>query len=269
MHIKSIAIGLAAVIMLCACLGLFFLWGTSRGDNRIQQAEAAYQKGTAATTIHERQEAFNEALDLFLQLEADYRPHFGTGRLYYNIGNTYFQLGEYPRAILYYMRAQQLMPSDDSVKSHLSLTRKKLDLPANLNASVWDLLLFQPFISLPLRLQLFFCAGCLTVLLFSVWIWTHARWSLYLSVIALSIFTFLLISLIILRYFAPVQAVLVHAVELRRDAGAQFAKISPQPVPAGTVIEVLDISNNGQWYKIAVPGADFGYAPQESVRLVR
>lgn len=269
MHIKSIAIGLAVVILLCACVVLFILWGLSSGDSRIQQAEAAYQKGAAAATIYERQEAFNQALDLFLQLETDYRPQFGTGRLYYNIGNTYFQLGEYPRAILYYLRAQQLMPADEKIKSNLALARQKLDLSANLNASIWDLLLFQPFVSLPLRLQLFFCAGCLTVLLFSTWIWTRARWSLYASVIVLSIFTFLFISLIIVRYFTPVHAVLVHAVELRRDAGAQFAKTNSQPVPAGTVIEVLDISKNGLWYKVAVPGADFGYAPQESVRLVR
>ncbi len=46
-----------------------------------------------------------------------------SGDLYYNIGNTYFKLGELGPAILYYERARRLMPGDDDLLANLALAR--------------------------------------------------------------------------------------------------------------------------------------------------
>ena len=48
---------------------------------------------------------------------------FESGQLHYNIGNTYFKLGELGRAILYYERARRLLPGDDDVRANLALAR--------------------------------------------------------------------------------------------------------------------------------------------------
>jgi tetratricopeptide (TPR) repeat protein len=44
-----------------------------------------------------------------------------SGSLYFNIGNTYFKLGDLGHAILYYERAQRLLPRDADVRANLEL----------------------------------------------------------------------------------------------------------------------------------------------------
>ncbi len=46
-----------------------------------------------------------------------------SGALYYNIGNSYFKLGELGSAILYYERAQRLLPRDADIRANLQLAR--------------------------------------------------------------------------------------------------------------------------------------------------
>ncbi len=48
---------------------------------------------------------------------------FESGELYYNIGNTYFKLGQLGESILYYERAQRLLPGDEDVRANLDLAR--------------------------------------------------------------------------------------------------------------------------------------------------
>jgi tetratricopeptide (TPR) repeat protein len=45
------------------------------------------------------------------------------GFLYYNLGNTYFKLGDLGRAILNFRRAERLLPRDGDVAANLSLAR--------------------------------------------------------------------------------------------------------------------------------------------------
>ena len=63
---------------------------------------------------------FEAALERYAQILDD---GLESGELYYNIGNTYFKLGELGPAILYYERARQLMPSDDDLLANLELAR--------------------------------------------------------------------------------------------------------------------------------------------------
>ena len=63
---------------------------------------------------------FQGALEAYLRIE---EAGFESGPLYYNIGNSYFKLGELGSAILYYERARTLMPGDDNVLANLELAR--------------------------------------------------------------------------------------------------------------------------------------------------
>ena len=82
----------------CASQGAFFDEGNQR-----------YQEGD-----------FNGALERYSQILAD---GLESGELYYNIGNTYFKLGELGPAILYYERARRLMPGDGDLLANLELAR--------------------------------------------------------------------------------------------------------------------------------------------------
>ena len=63
---------------------------------------------------------FEDALASYLRLV---EAGFESGEVYYNIGNTYFKLGELAQAILYYERARRLLPGDEDVQVNLDLAR--------------------------------------------------------------------------------------------------------------------------------------------------
>lgn len=246
----------------------FFLQAFQLGDRRIHQGEEAYRKGESAATLSERKEAFNAALDLFLQLNNDYHPRFGSGKLDFAIANTFFQLEEYPLSILYYKRAENLLPRSDLVKRNLSKAQNKMGLKAPENHRFFDTLLLKSYVSLPERLQFFSFFDLCLLFLLSAWIWTRKTWLLNMSLVFLFPFVLLLMNLGLTYYFSPVEAVLIHATELRRDAGIEFAKVGDLPIPGGTTVDIVSVSPNGKWLKIAAPNGEFGYVSSETAKLV-
>jgi tetratricopeptide (TPR) repeat protein len=62
------------------------------------------------------QNQFREAAEIYEQALA---RGMGNGHLYYNLGNTYFRLGNLPKAILNYAKGQNLLPRDEDVEANL------------------------------------------------------------------------------------------------------------------------------------------------------
>lgn len=256
--IFGIAIGLA----------LFFVPGRS-GDARLKEAEASYHEGELAATIASRKAAFNKALELYLAAEEQYEPRFGSGKLYFNIGDTYFQLEEYAWAELYYLRAKALMPRNGKVDGNLALARNKLSLPNDSNSSAFaSVFFFHYYLSLPEQLQLLFLFILAALLFYSISLWTNLRGIKTCIAISLFLLTIMLLSVGYTRYISPVEAVLVKSSDLYRDAGTEYAKVGERPLAGGTVVQVLEVRPDGKWFKILSPKGDLGYAPQEAIRLV-
>ena len=74
-----------------------------------QEGNQRYQEGD-----------FENALTSYLRLV---EAGFESGEVYYNIGNTYFKLGDVAQSILYYERARRLLPGDEDVQANLDLAR--------------------------------------------------------------------------------------------------------------------------------------------------
>ena len=74
-----------------------------------QEGNRLYQEGD-----------FENALTSYLRLV---EGGFESGEVYYNIGNTYFKLGDLAPSILYYERARRLIPADADVQANLELAR--------------------------------------------------------------------------------------------------------------------------------------------------
>lgn len=265
--LKSIKKPLSLLIIASSLIIILLLILRSKSDSRLQQADENYRLGEAASHLSERKKAFNESLDLFLQLAEEYHPNFGNGKLSYNIGNTYFQLEEYPQAIFYYKKANRLMPRSDIVKRNLIQTEQKLGLPIS-PPSGFSSFLLQPWLSLPERLQLFFFIALITLALASFWIWTKQRLLKHAMMIALIPFSLLLMNLAFTYYFSPIEAVIIHATELRRDAGKEYAKVIKEPIQGGATVEVLGTSPNGKWLKILTPEGNLGYVPNEAAKIL-
>jgi tetratricopeptide (TPR) repeat protein len=62
------------------------------------------------------QNQFREAAEIY---ERAIAGGVENGHLYYNLGNTYFRMGSLPKAILNYVKAQNLLPRNEDVEANL------------------------------------------------------------------------------------------------------------------------------------------------------
>ena len=234
----------------------------------MQEAYASYTEGEKTETISQRKQMFNHALALYTQL-ADKSPKYGDGKLYYDIANTYFQLEEYPWAILYYYRSLALRPTDDKVKQNLAMGLKKLDITPEPEGSFFQSLVFwHHSLSLPERLQALFILGVFLLATVSAYIWRREHWMIYLIIGLLVCWTALLLSVGYTRYFSSVEGVLIHSTALYKDAGEQYAKVGDEPILKGVKVRVLDVLHQGKWLKVYTPSGEIGYLPHTTIRVI-
>lgn len=251
-----------------AALSFYFLLNRP-GSSSLREAEEHYAAGEKAETIAARQEQFNLALSLYKDLENAYHPEFGSGKLYFNIANTYFQLGQYPQAILYYYKAYALMPREPKIGRNLQVAQSKLNLADPVRPNIYNqLFFFQYEFSLPERLQVFFFLAALAFALLSFLLWKPHVWTRWAFYTAAALAALVLFSAAYTRYFSPLEGIIVSSTELYRDAGINYAKVIPKPIPSGSKVEVLNITPNGKWIKIITPEGQFGYIPQTSISLI-
>jgi len=78
-------------------------------EEQFQEGNRRYQAGD-----------FEGALTAYLGI---LKAGFESGDLQYNLGNTYFKLGDLGHAILSYERARRALPHDENVRSNLALAR--------------------------------------------------------------------------------------------------------------------------------------------------
>jgi len=64
--------------------------------------------------------AFDSALVAYQAVE---QTGVESAELFFNIGNCYFKSGDLGRAVLYFLRAKRLNPSDDDINANLAFTR--------------------------------------------------------------------------------------------------------------------------------------------------
>lgn len=62
------------------------------------------------------QNQFNEAAGIYERVISDGMKN---GHLHYNLGNTYFRMGNLPMAILHYIKAQNLLPRNEDIEANL------------------------------------------------------------------------------------------------------------------------------------------------------
>lgn len=262
--LKWFGIGIFLVVVVYSLMAHF-----SNTQEELKKAEEGYTLGEKAKTISERKEGFNQALAIYLQLNNRFNPTYGNGKLYFNIANTYFQLEELPLATYYYYKAKSLRPSDENVQRNLELTLKKQGLHYKEKKSfVRDILLLQGFLPLPSCLQLLFSLTILLFILYSARLWvTNKYLNAFIIVFSLGS-ALLLISISDSLFIQPNQAVITQSVQLKRDAGDQYAKVADQPVPAGSIVQVLDVLFEGAWLKIETEDGTVGFIPYSSAKLL-
>lgn len=262
-------VAMFVLICLAAALAYYLVMPSNMTNSMLAEAFLAYQDGEKAQNVSQRAASFNKALSIYTNLEDRFSPNYGDGKLYYNIGNSYFQLGQYPLAVFYYYRTLNLDPGDERTEKNLNIALEKLNIPyRNKNSVFIDIFFFHYKISLPNRLRLIFIFCTLSVILFSVFIWNRNKLIKYFSIIITLIAAILLFSVLYTQFLTPSEAVIVKSTSLYRDAGMQYARVQEEPILSGSKVEVLEILENGKWLKIITETGKVGYIPQESVKIL-
>lgn len=240
----------------------------------LQEAEKQYKLGEQSNERAVRKEAFNHSLKSLLSLEEQYSPTYSNGKFYYDVGNAFFQLREFPEAILYYERSANLRPRDTNVADSLLLAQKKLGIPENETPSAFkQLFFFHHFLSIPEKLQLFVFLEAVAFGLFSAFLWTSPSfwsriWLYRVGAIFVACCAVLLLSLGFNYYISPVEAVVMQSSNLYRDAGQQYAKVGDQPVSSGVKVKVLDSAFSGKWLKVQTPDGSVGFISSEALKVI-
>ena len=90
----------------------------SQGKELFRQANEA-----AANDPAEARELYHKAALRFERITRE--GGIQNGKLHYNIGNAYFRMNDFGRAILSYRRAEQYIPNDPNLQQNLDYARKR------------------------------------------------------------------------------------------------------------------------------------------------
>ncbi|MBQ3710429.1 MAG: tetratricopeptide repeat protein [Bacteroidales bacterium] len=81
--------------------------GMAQGHDWIEEGNAAYNEGN-----------YDQALTCYNSIV---EAGMESATLYYNMGNTYYKMKDYPHAILYYEKALKLDPGDEDIRTNLEI----------------------------------------------------------------------------------------------------------------------------------------------------
>lgn len=247
-------------LIIAAVLAASYFYNAYKFQPLLEQAFQAYQEGEKTNQFSTREEAFNRALAIYLELEKQFQLKDGDGKLYYNIANTYFQLGQYAKAVLYYYRALSLRPQDYRVDRNLARALEKLEIKKAKNSSL--------SLPLPFKLQLFslLCVAFFTCI--SLYLWFRNRYFKWAAWLLIAPLLLVFLSITYSFYFAPLEGVALRASSIYRDAGAQYARVDSKLLTSGQKVVVLEVVGDGKWLKILGPDGTLGYVPSDTIGLI-
>jgi len=84
-----------------------------------QDNQALLEKGNAAY----KSKYYQQAIDCYLKV---IKSGFEAPSLYFNMGDAYYKLNDYPSAILYYEKAKRLKPGDEDINFNLKVANTKI-----------------------------------------------------------------------------------------------------------------------------------------------
>jgi len=195
------------------------------------------------------------------------------GKLYYNIGNTYFRMGDIGRAILYYRRAERLIPNDPNLRQNLSFARRKrLDkIEEAQRTKVLKTLFFWHY-DLSARTRM----GLFAFFFATLWVCASARlfarrtlltWAIAISaVLAVVLFGSLVVEELSNRRDVA-GVILTPEVVARKGDSETYQPSFKDPLHAGTEFELLE--DRGDWYHIELADGRRCWIPARAAGLVR
>ena len=260
----------------------------------LAEAERHFSDGTRLAGERRSAEATEQFRAALLRYEAAAAAlGGGNGYLLYNIGNTYFRLGDIGRAILHYREAQQLIPADPNLRQSLrharSLRRDRIEPTAA--GGVLRVLFFWHFTA-PLRVRALLLLAAWNLLwllallpalsnrvepvrrlrerLHAMRGWQRVRRPLLGTVAAAAVVVAVAMggsaAVELVGSQADAAVVVAPEVVARRGDGAAYEASFDGALHAGTELVVVERRND--WYQVALADGRRAWLPQHAVAVV-
>lgn len=245
---------------------IYLLWSSYPIHASLEQAQTYYEQGEKASTLLERQKAFNQALSLYLDLEKTLSHP--SASFYAAVGDCFFRLDTYAWAVFYYERALLLDPQNLAICEALDLARIQLGLPPTIpRSSLQQIFTFDPFLPFTKRLIFFYWLIGITVLFYSLCIYYPSSMTKFIARTSLILSFLLFLNLFISFYLVPLKAVLIASTGLYRSPDSSV-QITTTPLFEGSRLSILDEFEQGKWLKVQTPDGMMGYIPASCARIL-
>jgi len=193
------------------------------------------------------------------------------GKLYYNIGNAYFRMGDLGAAILNYRRAARYIPNDPNLKQNLGYARSRRTdkIEETQQAKVFKTLLFWHYDFSPnIRALIFaiFYGFFWAAALIHLFIRRVPRWMFAGAAIIAVMFFSSLCWETVARIRSPGGVILSDEVIARKGDGATYQPSFKTPLHEGT--EFIMVEKRGGWYQIELSNDRRCWIPENSAELI-
>lgn len=240
--------------------------GTGQAD-LLKEANEMFRQAGEQSSAALAEGLYQKALARFERLAKD---GVRSGQLFYNIGNTYFQLNDIGRAVLNYRRAEQYIPNDENLRHNLqyvlSLQPDKIEL--NQEEQILKTLLFWHY-----DLSVYAKMVCLALFNALFWGMMTYKWWRKSSGLRLSLALTLLVCLMLsgsLLYGTSAtlrQGVLVASeVVARNGDGNSYSPSFEAPLHAG--LDFRLVQQRSGWLQIELKDGRRCWIPEEAAALV-
>ena len=227
----------------------------------------------ARANVHYDREEYAEAIQ---QYEALIGQGYRDAAVHYNLGNAYLESGDLGRAILNYLRAEELSPRDPYILANLELARSRTvdQLEAegdSLVASISDFgrrwATMEEFGAAALLLWVAGAAAVGTLILRpDMQRRIILRTGAAVCFSAMLIFLVLLLSMFYSNPYKNTGVVTEDTVEVLSGPGQQYGEVFA--LHSGAQVRLVD-SRHG-WLQVALPGGELkGWAPAHALEAVR
>jgi len=270
---KQLASAVRKFGVLAAVLAALFLAvPANAADEQPQETATAEEAAALPKNSDEAKTAydagqFRQALDYYA---SKIDPRNVSPALLYNMGNCFYQLGDYPRALVCYERARHLQPRDSDISGNLELTRRKLLLPpkyrvespADFMAAARDFLRVDEWLVL--------CACGLTLILLAFGMFVRRssslwQWPFYTGIVVAVICSAALIAKVSADDPAREAVVIVRNTPLYSLPSAESGRVEQYLKPGA---EVLIEENRMDWVRVRLENNDEGWVRGSNLALL-
>jgi tetratricopeptide (TPR) repeat protein len=214
---------------------------------------------------------YTNAADLYKKVISS---GYESWELYYNLGNSYYKLTDYPSAILYYEKARKLNPGNEDIDFNLKVTNNKISDKIEPLPELFYKKWFRNFVEL-LSVDQWAWIVILTFILSltsSLFYFISQRVFLRKSGFWLGIILFLL-SLTSFRFawenygtLKSNSAAIIFTPTVTIKSSPDDKSIDLFVLHEGTKVQILD--NIGTWYEIKISSGSVGWLPSSAVEKI-